>query len=1151
VKIQELKDALRATDPAAVLVSPRILSRVITKVHRLPTQFLPVPHRKTYVVDRGVLFRYVDQDDLGLASDQLLPPTVILLSRPTPEKSQPQGREAVLLRYWRRLFHASVHLILEKKFTEGQLSAADLRARIEQIGRTEFEEIRRVLNQDRYLLPPMGDREVYIEFAAVYLELRFFSSNLLTFYFPAIRDCKAIDLILAQDIDAPALFAAKRLPGAPEPVLRTDSNSDEPNEYYWKLVGSAQKAARAHNTVRAAILRTRAARVAPAALTLSTRAEAQADLQQLTERLRAALKLTEAEAAEWLKVLPALLEKADQGNWTIEARLLYDLQQVCIDREREIYTLDLVEWALSGGKRPIKRPLPSQRIVRITKHLTNATQRLTMARLSDTDRQNLAKLLQTALDRSEQRLRERFRPVLTDACHDVGLRPSNPPERTAFNKLIEELLDRVTEYGFLNFSDLRDAISRNQLKMPDLADPQEFVRGDPLLRLNRRLAGLMDGVYRPGEFYLRWLNRLTGLLFGTAVGRFLTLFLLVPFGGALLILEGLEVLVADNLHRVGVEFSFWPLVSFLPLGLFLLGLMHVPAVREGVAQAGRAVGRGLRTVFVDIPVRVVRIPALHRFVRSWPFQLVYWFLFKPLVVCGLIWLLVPGAFDRAWNAILTFVAVNFLLNSRLGHALNEAVVQGALQLFDWLRHDFFLGLYRLTVALFKYLTHLLEYLLFSVDEWLRFRGGESRFSMVVRAVLGVLWFPISYVIRLYTVVLIEPAINPIKLPLSILAAKFVYPLLALWGLFEIETMSSPLVPLLAPYIKYVPAWLLVIGTFYLLPDAFGFLFWELKENWKLYRANRPQNLRAVPIGRHGENMLQLLRPGLHSGTLPRLYAKLRWTEQEAIKTGIWRSARAYRHTLQEIEHAIRLFLERELVVLLRQSRSWLAGQFQVGRIGLASNRISTELCHADCPEEPVWVTFEEQAGWLVAGIPAPGWLLKLPQEPLQALVTALAGLYKLAGVGLVREQIQALLPTALTAYDIEEVGLVASLDQQLGGEVIYPLKGLTPQLKPESVNGQVGTAWPVLEAQRLIFAQVPLPWCDWVRTWEQDVEGKGHLPLLAAAQGLLPGTAVHARISDGPPAGDGATRADAPADVAPAPAEAESRAFSPGADHKA
>src|SRR6516164_8759303 len=105
VKLQDLKDALRTADPAAVLVAPRILHRVIQEVHRLPSQFLPVPHRKSYVIDRGQLFRHVDQDDLGLASDQLLPPTVILLSRPSTDKSQARSREATLLTYWRRLFH--------------------------------------------------------------------------------------------------------------------------------------------------------------------------------------------------------------------------------------------------------------------------------------------------------------------------------------------------------------------------------------------------------------------------------------------------------------------------------------------------------------------------------------------------------------------------------------------------------------------------------------------------------------------------------------------------------------------------------------------------------------------------------------------------------------------------------------------------------------------------------------------------------------------------------------------------------------------------------------------------------------------------------------------------------------------------------------
>src|SRR5262249_20716322 len=150
-----------------------------------------------------------------------------------------------------------------------------------------------------------------------------------------------------------------------------------------------------------------------------------------------------------------------------------------------IYALDVVEWLLSAGKRPLKRPMSGQKLVRVIKHLRSADQRLTTARLSATDRQHLARLLRTALYKSEDRLRTRFRPALTVALQDVGLKPTNPPEYAAFDKMVEELLDRITEYGFLTFSDLRDAISRSQLKLPDLNDPEEFIRGDPLLRLDR------------------------------------------------------------------------------------------------------------------------------------------------------------------------------------------------------------------------------------------------------------------------------------------------------------------------------------------------------------------------------------------------------------------------------------------------------------------------------------------------------------------------------------------------------------------------------------------------------------------------------------------------------------------------------------------
>src|SRR5262249_43070294 len=131
------------------------------------------------------------------------------------------------------------------------------------------------------------------------------------------------------------------------------------------------------------------------------------------------------------------------------------------------------------------------------------------------------------------------------ALEDVGLGPHTPLEKVAFDKMVSELLDRIIEYGFLTFSELRDTISRNQLKLPDVSESEDFVKGDPLIRLNRRLADLLDGVYRPGEFYVRGLERGTSLLFGTWWGRWATRYVLGPFLLAWLCLLLLGMLVGE------------------------------------------------------------------------------------------------------------------------------------------------------------------------------------------------------------------------------------------------------------------------------------------------------------------------------------------------------------------------------------------------------------------------------------------------------------------------------------------------------------------------------------------------------------------------------------------------------------------------------
>src|SRR5262249_15110379 len=250
------------------------------------------------------------------------------------------------------------------------------------------------------------------------------------------------------------------------------------------------------------------------------------------------------------RAIVPLLDQAAHGIWPVAARLLFDLQKVCVDHERGIYAVDLVEWALSWGKRPIKRPLPNQREVLIVKHLRKALHRLARVRVTDPERHRLPSLLRAAIRRSEIRLRDRFRPLITGAFDKVGMIPRNYPEQVGRAKLTEELLDRITERGYFNIGDLRDAISRNSLKLPDLNGLGEFFTGDRLLRINHEFSVVLDGVYHRGEVYMRWLQKFSSLAFGTRLGRFLTRYLALPFGGSFVLLKGVQEMSNETIGEL-------------------------------------------------------------------------------------------------------------------------------------------------------------------------------------------------------------------------------------------------------------------------------------------------------------------------------------------------------------------------------------------------------------------------------------------------------------------------------------------------------------------------------------------------------------------------------------------------------------------------
>jgi hypothetical protein len=325
-----------------------------------------------------------------------------------------------------------------------------------------------------------------------------------------------------------------------------------------------------------------------------------------------------------------------------------------------------------------------------------------------------------------------------------------------------------------------------------------------------------------------------------------------------------------------------------------------------------------------------------------------------------------------------------------------------------------------------------------------------------------------------------------------------------------------ILPLYPPWLKYCKETLSFLGVwiadgigslvFLLLPGLAGFLVWELKENWRLYAANRPKGLRPVMVGSHGETLVRLLRPGLHSGTLPKLHAKLRRAERRAPRNARAAEAvRAQRAALHHLAINVRHFFEREFLALLNASSFWREAPLSLGAVELWANRIRAAVYCPALGAAPLWLMFEERSGLLLAGAAGPGWLSRATPEQCGALATALAGLYKMAGADLVRQQVEALLPPSVSCYDVVDEGLWVSHGSDFDAEAVYPLDPEGDRIAARVTVGAFPEPLRPLPVVPLLFDRVELPWEWWVAAWEGDRAGKPHPPLPVAGVRVLPG----------------------------------------------
>ena len=1072
-----LEVEVKKLEPRVILIPPRIVEKAL-----IFKSDSPIFHNPLGGPPCQGDFLWVDLSELAAVSKAidypLEPPDAsfdkaLLLARVDVDIFSPKDLNSASLEYWQRLFKARVKLTFMELREKGECSPGQLEERIEAIGRIAFEEALLVLSEEKKLSGEEPLFNQYMEFTAEFLALYHFSENLLGNYFPAIRDIEAALAVMRKDIPDLAIFQQTRLEKAPDPQPTPETHSEESNEYFQRLSQQARKESIGHNQVGAAILWTQANRIAPAEFSAETMAQAHGEIRILVGRLQKALDFDPSKISQWESALFPLLSKADQGSNTAEARLLRELQLACEDHEQEIFRLDLSGWVFSLGKKPLQRPLPFQRQLNIHHRLRAAGLRSTSTRLSFTDRKNLENLILAIGRDHENRVRDTIRPLLIDCLGQAGLLGEGAQGEIARRRLVEEIIDRVLDRGFLDYSDLRDMVSRNHLKMEDIASPLALLKGDSLLHLDRLLGIRLDGVYRRSDCYLRWLEKLTALNFGTATGRLITRYLTLPFGGAFLVVEALDI-ICEKAIQVRPPAALRA-ESFLFLGILLFGLINIRWIRGAATGISKAFYSVFKFFLFEIPKAVVFWPPLLLMLRSYPAQWVYSYLLKPLVFAEAIAIWLPVYFPKYFTDAALFLVFTFFLNTPLGRFLTEMLLRCVKELSQLIKEGLIVILFKLALEIFRKIIQGLEYLLRRVDDWLRLKGHPTAWKVVARGALTILWAPIAFFIRFYLVVLVEPGINPIKFPVSSVAAKFVYPVAL--------PLHPALVSFLSPFIGDVAANLIIGSTLWLLPDAFGFLFWETKENWGLYRANRPTSLRPVMVGSYGETVGQLLRPGFYSGTIPRLFHRLRVTEKKAIQENDWRHARTLRLELQSLKDRLARFVERDFLNPMQQNNKAFPNPFRVKEIQLGLNRVQVVLSGLEgegCASFSL--CFEYSQGWILGSVSNPTGDWGLNQMQQRSLNLGVAGLFKFAGVELSMEQISNGLPGWAKKWEFAKEGFaLINFQSEKNGYSFDRGKGVLSLEEIENSPRQT----PELNWSRSLFYLHPVAWKDWAKGWDR------------------------------------------------------------------
>lgn len=976
-----LEQVLRRVDPAVRLVNERHLRRGLGRLadlgHRVATGLDHAHRLRTEQVNQAGTFPAAVWEGDG--------DTRLLMVEPGDRISGTLPAADTLRVYWELLFEAAV---VDRLLELGADRWAEL-------GEAATAEAKFRLRHGKVVPPNPTAAELYAAFVGEFLTLRRFAPQVLTFTYPSI-DAGAVERLAAKDVTADEVFARTRPAAAADPdlspfVTQYPTEEPPPPPPTAAAADRARRAAATGNLVRSAVLRARTGDpVAASALS-----------EGLVPKLAAMFGWDRDERAAWADALTAVLPAAARGYWSPAAMGLYDLQKIPNDLGQDLSAVDVGGWVRGLFRRPLVRKLTLARRSVLLTHLRAA--RKHFARLPHAVADPLLKLLDREVATADTELREDLRPVVREALAGT-LAAHHTPEAVARDTIAEELIDTVCHRGHARLGDLRDAIARHALKLDDLT-PKEFVTGDALLRADTALGKALDGLYHPGEVYLRAIQRGSSWAFGTKVGRWLTKFVVMPFGGAVMAVEFGKYIW----HELGMLYGFLSgligdldgvdephdvahaekhhaelftpptVVAMVVLGFFFLALLHLPPFRAVVGRLFRHLGRAFRWGFVVLPLRVWNSPPV-RAVRSHPIPRFFadrfgWPLVAGVAVGGTLWAFKASWPRVGWWAGGVFAVLALVLNTPFGRTWQGNVEEALADWWRWVRRDMLPNLLGFVTWLFREALGAFDRLIYSVDEWLRFREGQSKPTLAGKVALAFVWFPVAYLWRFAFYLLIEPQVNPVKH-------------------FPVVTVSHKLLlPMVGPIADSTGLGLGVVGgVIWGIPGIFGFSVWELKENWRLYAANRPKRLRPLAIGHHGETVYGLLTPGFHSGTVPAAFEKARAALLRERHTGRPGKVRKAVDELHHAEEAVRDLVARELLAVAHTAAAWAEVKATTGEVHLGLQRVTAEVLFAGHEQNPTVIEFARLNGAIVGRVTADGALDRLTADQRAVWIEAMKGL---------------------------------------------------------------------------------------------------------------------------------------------------------------